>query len=294
MKHRSVLPPVMQQQPTAYLAPWQSQPEQQQQTAPPEPATAPPGSTVTVPAPPPPPAAPAVRTFTEEDIERARQQEKDKLYPTIEELKNNLAQQGQTLAEWQAERAQREADEQAARDAATAAEEEKRRQESDFKTLLEEERAARQKMQEDFTAQIATRDALLQKEREFAELQGYIHRRVDEERDSILPELVPNVMGNTPEEVEQALSVAKAQSASILQNVAAAQQQQVEQLGLAHMQQRGVGVTAPPVGPMDTDSGYQTLTADQIQAMDMKTFAENRGRLLGAAANPQSGRGMFG
>jgi len=51
---------------------------------------------------------------------------------------------------------------------------------------------------------------------------------------------------------------------------------------------RGAPVTAPPVGPMETQTEYQTLTAEDIRNMPMDQYMKMRDRLLNA--RPSRGR----
>src|SRR5262245_46869820 len=73
---------------------------------------------------------PTGRHFTEEDIEKARQQEKDKLYPRIEEM-------GQQLRTIQEERQTELAERQRLQEEADSARKAKEEQEMDLRTLLE-------------------------------------------------------------------------------------------------------------------------------------------------------------
>jgi len=49
-----------------------------------------------------------------------------------------------------------------------------------------------------------------------------------------------------------------------------------------------VSPTAPPVGPMETQTEYQTLTAEDIRNMPMEQYAKMRDRLMNAV--PRRGR----
>lgn len=264
--------------------------------APPAPP-APPADTIRVPAAPPAPPAPApTSTFTAEDIERARQQEKEKLYPELQKLREQQEQQQQLLATFQAEREEREAAALAAQQAAEAAAEEKRLAELSYAEKLQEFQKQQEEKFQSLEQQLAARDAIIEKERQFTELMQYRSQALSNEDPNgpgggqgpnILPELRDLVTGNTREEIDASVSALAQRSASILQQVASATQ-------AARQGARGVGVTAPPVGPMDNNSGYETVTRDDIANMDMATYAQNRGRLLGAAAQQHRDRGMFG
>lgn len=252
---------------------------------PPEP---PPGTTITVPPlptpiEPPTPPAPNGQSFTAEDIERVRREEKDKLYGRIETMDAQL----KTFAK---ERDERIAAEETARKEAEAAADAERKKNLTFEQKLEEVQGAFNSQLTDLQGQLAQRDALLALERQFQELNKYRDRRLSEETDNIMPEMHSWVAGNSEEEIEANISRAVETTNSILGQVAAAQQQQASAYQQARQQARGTGVTAPPVGPMENQSGQETLTADEIRNMDMATYMKNRGRLLEAASQQMRGR----
>lgn len=245
--------------------------------------------TITLPpAPPPaPPAAPAVQMFTAEQVEAARQQEKEKLYTRIEEEAAARKKLETQMAAFSTDLTARQEAEQAALKAAADAAEEKRKAELSFGEKLEEATKQFGTQVSTLQEQLAQRDAILERERQFNELMTYRAGLLQRQGGDILPELHDLVRGDTPEQLDAAVSAMVARTSSILQNVADATQQ-------ARQGARGVGVTAPPVGPMDTNSGQETVSAADIAAMDMNTYAQNRARLLGAASQQQRDRGMFG
>lgn len=247
-----------------------------------------PTSIVLPPAPPPPaPPAPHVQTFTADDIERARQQEKDKLYERLEEERAARERLEQQMQAFNTDLTTRQQAEQEARAAADKAAEEKRLAELSFgEKLVETEQRFAERVQT-LEQQLQQRDIILAKEREFTELMQFRAELLQEHGENILPELRDLVAGNTREELTAAVSAMVERTSSILGNV-------VAQTQAARQSARGVGVTAPPVGPMDNNSGYETVSAADIAAMDMSTYAQNRGRLLGAASQQQRDRGMFG
>jgi hypothetical protein len=75
----------------------------------------------------------------------------------------------------------------------------------------------------DMRAELDRKDEQIQQEQRSAEMMGYIARRRVEERDEIAPELMSFITGSTIEEVEQAITRAKAKTASILEGVRQAQ-----------------------------------------------------------------------
>jgi GH15 family glucan-1,4-alpha-glucosidase len=121
---------------------------------------------------------------------------------------------------------------------------------------------------------------------EFNELVNYRSTRLEQERDSIVPELIDLIAGNTQEEIEQSISTLKEKSSSILQSAQAALQS-------VRQQQKGASVTAPSSGPLDNDPSQQSFTPDSLRDMSMADYAKQRAKLLGNAASNR-GQGLFG
>lgn len=228
-------------------------------------------------------AQPGDQVFTAEDIEKARQQEKDKLYGRINEMDERFKKiEGERAAQLAAEEKKRQ-------EAEAAAEAERQ------KTLTFEQRMA--EMEAGWTAklggleqQVQQRDALIEREREFQALTKYRDDAVATNAENIMPELLTWIVGNSTEEIDAAVSRAVETTASILAQVAQAQTGQQYAQQQARQQARGTGVTAPPVGPLENQSGHETFTAADISNMDMATYVKNRGRLLEAASQQMRGR----
>jgi len=219
------------------------------------------------------------KTYTELDLKRVREQEKSKLYPQIDSLKEELAllkkEREERLAE--AERQKAEAEAEARRKAES---------EMDVRQLLEaKEKEWQQKLEEEKLERERT-FALLQRERQYAEVTEYRNRRLEEERDNIIPELVDLISGNNPEEIEQSIAGLRERSSRILESAQTAMQN-------ARKEMTGSRVTAPPTGPMDTNLEQNQLTAEQISAMSVTEYAKHRSKLLGKAANDRN-KGIFG
>lgn len=219
------------------------------------------------------------KTYTELDLKRVREQEKSKLYPQIDSLKEELAllkkEREERLAE--AERQKAEAEAEAKRKAES---------EMDVRQLLEaKEKEWQQKLEEEKLERERT-FALLQRERQYAEVTEYRNRRLEEERDNIIPELVDLISGNNPEEIEQSITGLRERSSRILESAQTAMQN-------ARKEMTGSRVTAPPTGPMDTNLEQNQLTAEQISAMSVTEYAKHRSKLLGKAANDRN-KGIFG
>jgi hypothetical protein len=124
-------------------------------------------------------------------------------------------------------------------------------------------------------------EALLEKERRIQEITAYRNSRIQDAADSIIPELQDLVFGNTEEEIENSIAMLTERSNAIIESIQQATAQQQGRL-------RGAPVTAPPVGPMETQTEYQSLTAEDIRNMPMDQYMKMRDRLLNA--RPSRGR----
>jgi hypothetical protein len=220
--------------------------------------------------------------FTKDDIEKARKEEKDKLYGRLQAMEAEIA-------ETRKEREERLAAEEAARQEAEAAARRAAEEEMSAKELIE---AKDREWSEKIARLEAEREEerrVFEMERQFQELERYRVQALAAAEDEIMPELrgPEDIRGNTPEEIDAAIALAKDKTARILANVQAVQQQ-------ARQAQRGVSVTAPPVGPMENDTNYQTLTADDIRNMDMDTYRQNREKILGALGHQTKNQGLYG
>lgn len=216
--------------------------------------------------------------FTQEDLERVRQQEKDKLYPRIEEMSTQLRQVQEERAAEQAER-QRLADEAAA---ARAAQEE---QEMEIRDLMTKKEREWQEQFQSLNQRYETDRAIFERERSLNEAMQYRQARIEQESEYILPELRDLVRGDTPEEVDQSIEEMKARSEAIFQNMAAAQQPPVP------FQARPAAMpSVPPVGPMEQLPSYEQLSPEDIKGMSMDTYKRYREQLLQATSPRQRGR----
>jgi DNA repair exonuclease SbcCD ATPase subunit len=234
------------------------------------------------------PTATTVKTstqkfYTEEDLAKVRSQEKEKLYPQIDSLKaeidalkkdreeRNAARAAKADAK-EAEKAQKK--QQAIVEQELSAKELLALKEQEWKSELERERQERE-----------LAFSLLEKERSLADLQAYRNQRVEQERDSIVPELIDLVIGNTREEVEASINDLKGRSQSILDHARATRES-------ARREMTGTRVTTPPAGPLETDSEQRQLTSAEIANMSMSDYAKYRSRLLSPQAQGRT-QGMF-
>ena len=227
-----------------------------------------------------------VGQYTAEDIAKARAQEKEKLYPVMDKMKEELAalkkerEEREALeAERRAKRAEREAEakkkQQEEAEAELGFKELLKKKEEELEAKLAEERAERERA-----------FALLEKEREFTELTTYRQQRLEQERENIIPELIDLIQGNNRDEIEQSILSLKEKSARIFDSVAQASQQTRKEMV-------GSRITAPSSGPLDNDPAQLTNSPDDLRNMSMADYAKNRAKLLGGASK-NSGQGLFG
>lgn len=229
-------------------------------------------------------AAPTPK-FTAEDIAKARQQEKAKVYGTVEKLQEELS----SLRKKEEEREAKEAERKAARAAreAEAAAEKKKQEESEL-----EVRDLLAKKEQEWQAQIQkerqereTAFALLEREREFQELSKYRQTRLEAERENVVPELIDLISGNTKDEIEASIADLKSRSTKIFESVAAVSQQTRKEMV-------GTRITSPASGPLDNDSEQRSYSPNDISNMSMADYAKNRSKLLSNSNN--RGQGLFG
>jgi len=228
--------------------------------------------------------AAASRTFTEDDVEKIRQQEKDKLYKRLEDSDGRVKSREDQLStlsnESEVSKAEAARLAKAESDAIRKREDEelsakelitKRETEFDEKLkVVETEWEGRlAKIEEERASQ----EAMLEKERRYRELETYLGRRMVEEEEYIIPELRDLASGTTEEEIDNSIAILKDRSSAILESI----QQSTQPSGL-----RGSPVTAPPVGPMETQTEQQTLSAEDIRNMPMEQYMQMRDRLLKA------------
>ena len=230
------------------------------------------------------------RTFSEEDVEKIRQQEKDKLYKRLEDsdgrvksLEEQLSVLNHESEETKAEAARlakaeaealrkREEEELSAKELLT-------KRETEFDTKLKNVETEWEQRIAKIEEERALQDEMLQKERRVRELEVYLQRRSTEEEEFIIPELRDLISGASEEEIDQSIMILKDRSSAILESI----QQSTQPSGL-----RGSPVTAPPVGPMETQESQQTLSAEDIRDMPMEQYMQMRDRLL--KARPSQGR----
>jgi len=214
--------------------------------------------------------------YTEVDLKRVREQEKSKLYPQIDSLKEeiNLLKKDREAQLAEAAAIAKEKED-AARKLAES--------EMDVRSLLEKKEQEWASQLEEIRQEGARKDALLERERQYAELTAYRNRRLAEEQENIMPELVDLISGNNADEIEQSITGLRERSSKILESAQQAMQN-------ARRDMKGTSTTLPPT--MENNSGQQQFTADQIAAMSVTEYAKYRDRLFPGANNQN--KGIFG
>ena len=231
------------------------------------------------------------RTFTASDIEKARKEEKEKLYSQLESMQLAQRQQQELLAAIQKEREEAAAKAAKEEQDRIAAEKAKKEAELSAKDLLEQKlRETNDTWEQKFTQLMderATEKALADKEREYNELVNFRNAKISEAGDDIAPQFHDFITGDTKEAIEAGIARAKAATDSIAQQMAELQQQQRSQM-------RGVAPTGyAPIGPMDNNSTHKTYTEAELRDMPMSEYAKIRAQ-TGAARAEQQNRGLYG
>jgi hypothetical protein len=253
------------------------------------------------------------RVFTEEDVARIRQEEKDKVYGRLDAVQQELAsfkeQVGSLTAAEQRRQAQLK-DEEARLEAEAR---EKETEELDAKSLLakreQEWRDEQARLQQEWESRFESielerknAEALAQREREFNDLKDYAQSQVEAHKDDIAPQLLPWITGNSREEIDTAIARAVQTTASLTEEMQAVigQTQQVDP-ATGQVIQQPAFTPAPPATPgtrvsapvgADPAAQFQTLTPEQIANMPMDQYAKLRGT-LGIGGQSQN-RGLYG
>jgi hypothetical protein len=217
--------------------------------------------------------------YTEEDLAKVRSQEKSKLYPEIDSLKEEL---NSLRKEKEEENSRRNAEAEAEALRVKEAQE----SELDAKSYAE---LKTKELQEQLERERSERErafALLEREKTYADLQAYRQQVLETEREAIIPELVDLIAGNTREEISASVESLKERSAKILESAQSAMQN-------ARKEMTGTRATLPPAGPLETNSEQRNFTPQEIAAMSQNEYAKYRDRLLSPQARGKAS-GMFG
>lgn len=220
-----------------------------------------------------------------EAIQKARAQEKEKLYPQMNKMAEELAilrKRDDERAAAEAERTAALREREAQREAELRQQEESQlevrdllaKKEAEWASKLEAERLERERA-----------FALLERERDFQELSAFRQQRLEQERENIIPELIDLISGNDKNEIEQSIAGLKDRSSKIFDSVAQVAQQSRKEMV-------GTRITSPASGPLDNDSEQRSYSPGDINNMSMADYAKNRAKLLGNSNN--RGQGLFG
>lgn len=217
-------------------------------------------------------------------VEKARQEEKDKLYPRLTAAEEELAVIRREREE--AEAARRQQEEEAAEAARRQQDEE-----ADVRTLLEREREENARRFAEVQQSIEEERAVFAMERQYQELQGYRAQAIAAAQEDLMPELVEDLIPSTltsKEAIDAAVDRCREKSLSIVQQM----QQRTQEI---RQQQRGVAPTGePPVGPMENHSSQRVLTGDDIRAMSIEEYAKNRDKILQSVSERARVHGPYG
>lgn len=215
---------------------------------------------------------------TWDDVERARQEEKDKLYDRLKKAEESEArlkdlEEKQSTLEKERKKQEKEAEE-----ARLAAEREKMNAQELVESYKKEQEERISQMQESLERERLLRE----KERQYSELLDYKGRRMAEEGEMIMPQLRDFVRGSTPDEIDQSIETLKQRTASILGEVQ-------DQFTQARAGMQGTHPTgAPPAGPMDLDNARE-ITLEDLKAMSAEDYANNRTALHQAVRRARGG-----
>lgn len=231
-----------------------------------------------------------------EAIEKARTEERDKLYPKINKqdeqfkaMQEELAALKQAEADRAKELAKRQAEaekaKQKAADAELSAKELLEKRHAEWEAQRAQDKADHEARLAVIAEQQQLQQAMWDKEREMAQLAMYIRDQIEANRDNIAPELLDFIDGTTKEEVDASIERVKAKTAAIVEGMRQAQLQ--TRAGMPGVAPSG-GATALTPG---LDTGDRQLTPDDIKGMSMKDFAALRSKM---GINGNGGQGLFG
>lgn len=215
------------------------------------------------------------KMFTQEDLDRAREQEKSKVYKRLETMQ-------ETIARLESESRARQEQEEAARKEAEQRAEKERLESLSARELIEEKEAQWRREQEELRQQIETERALRERESQFAELMAVRQQIVTEYQDRVAPELLDLITGDTPEQIQQSAEDMAQRTERILAQTQEAMQNARQQMPTAR-------VTAPASGA--NAESVRSFTPEQLRDMSMAEYAKHRASLIrGGTKN----RGLLG
>jgi len=237
---------------------------------------------------------PVEKTFTSDEVESIRKEEKDKLYAQLNSQKeavdaakaraDELAAQmaaftadaDEAKAAKAAEASALEAERKAAEEAQLEAKDLISIKEAEWAQRLEESENKWSQQFEELNERAKVQEATLEKERAFQALESYKQQAIAEAGDSLMPHLLDLIGGSSEEEINNSIMAVAAKTSAIMEDM---------QLGQAsHAGPRAVPTTgASPTGPLENQTAQQTLTRDDIATMSMDQYAALRPQLLAQA-----------
>ena len=218
------------------------------------------------------------KMYSEEDLAKAREQEKSKVYRRLETLQ-------ETVARLEAEAKERATLEQEAKEAEAKRLREQEESEMSAKDLIAKKEAEWAEQQRQLREEIEAERALRQRESQFAELMAHREQVLDQYRDRVAPELLDLIQGDTPEAIQASAENMEERTERILAQTQEAMQNARQQMPTAR-------VTAPASG--ENVGSERQFTAQEIAGMSMADYAKHRQRLLGQGADGPKSRGLFG
>lgn len=218
------------------------------------------------------------KMFTQADLDKAREQEKSKVYKRLETMQ-------ETVSRLEAEAKDRAAIEEKARKDAEAAAEAERQSQLSVQELLAERETQWRAEQQELQRQIDAERALRERETQFASLMERRNQILAEYSDRVAPELLDLISGETPEEIQQSAEDMASRTERILAQTAEAMQNARQQMPTAR-------VTAPASG--DNSGANRQFTPDEVRNMSVAEYSKHRASLLGGGAGGSKNRGLFG
>ncbi len=224
---------------------------------------------------------PELQAYIDAERERVRTEEKNKLYPQIDELKGRV-----TVLTTEYE--ERKAAEEQAQQATAEAERKRLEEEASSKDLFLQYQSESERRFAQIEEDRARERALWQKEADFRSLEDYKARRKAEEADNIIPQFMDRIGGSTQEAVEQSIVDMKARSASLVADIQGSQPPPPAR--------PGIPVTGSPAVDMTRlgENETKTYTPAELQAMSLDEYAAVRSQLLQAGSNQIRERGLYG
>ena len=213
------------------------------------------------------------QVFTEDDIERIRQEERAR-FGTLSSQLDEAQQEIARFRQSDEERAKAEAKVQKEAERAAKKKEEEEMELRDLIARKDDEWEAKLQAERDERERAL---ALLEQERRHAGLQNYLAQKMMEHGEQIAPQLRKLVGGNSEEEIDLKIQELIEISTSIVGDT----QQYMAQV---QSQRPTVGVTSPPVGPPDMAATTRTYTTDDLRNMTPEDYAQQRESLLRAAS----------